>query len=577
MPRRSSLLVPVLVLLVAGCAPPTRRSGGGEGEGEGESEGEGEGEGEGPVEGEGEGPAEGEGEGTPAEGEGEGPAEGEGEGAAEGEGEGPVCEPIAETCNGEDDDCDGMVDEDDPELGSSCSTGLPGPCWQGRMRCQGGQMVCVGVVQPTVEVCDGLDNDCDGEADEDDPGTGEDCEADEARGICREGTTRCGRGVLHCDPAEPQEEECNALDDDCDGETDEGAPGDDEPCDTGEPGVCAAGIGDCTLGVFSCVQQERPSDEECDGRDNDCDGDVDEGSPGDGEFCETGEDGVCAPGTGRCLRGVFSCVRDVEPSAELCDGLDNDCDGDADEGPPQHDQPCELEEPAACAFGRSRCEDGVLHCDAFEPAPEECDGLDNDCDGEIDENDGQGECVRPDVMRCGRSSRDVRTFFPADADLRLIEGCVPNEETQALLITRAGNPPGRDVLRAYLEGGGVIITEYNKAHTVFSQVFEPVVQGRRMGSCWDNLATVVQYSPGDRFWQDNEWVGIPLGETGCGYDVGQFPGLVPLAGWDAGTVCLGYRRLGAGRFFALDIDWQDSQAQQTQYTRDLMGYMILNR
>ena len=585
MTARRLLFAAALAACLAACGPPARRgaaggSRGGEGEGEGSAEGEGEGAAEGEGEGEGEGPAEGEGEGA-AEGEGEGPSEGEGEGAAEGEGEGegpPDCVPRDERCNGADDDCDGRTDEDDPELGDGCSTNLPGPCWQGRLRCQQGRMVCVGVVQPAEEVCDGLDNDCDGEADEDDPGTGQDCEADQARGICREGTTRCGDGVLRCDPSSPREEACNGLDDNCDGEVDEDAPGDGEPCDTGELGVCAAGLGDCTVGVFTCVRHDAPSVEACNGLDDDCDGAVDEGSPGDGEPCDTGQEGVCAGGVGACQAGVFSCARLVEPGAERCDLLDNDCDGQADEGPPEHGLVCQLDVPVgACLFGVSRCEDGVVHCDAFEPAAEECDGRDNDCDGEVDEDDGQGECTRPNVMRCGNSSRDVASFFPAGAALRLVVGCNPDDDTQALVLSRSAVVPAAAVLQPYVENGGIVITEYNISHTVFSRLFVPAVQGQRMGSCQDNIATVVQYTPGDRFWQDNPFQAIPAAQTGCGYDVSRFPGIVPLAGWDAQTACLGYRRLGRGRFWALDVDWQDREVAQSQYTRDLIGYMIMTR
>ena len=71
-----------------------------------------------------------------------------------------------------------------------------------------------------------------------------------------------------------------------------------EPCDTGQPGVCAAGTLQCQVGQLACVPASKPSAEKCDGLDNDCNGSTDEGDnlcPAD-QICDRG---VCVP---RCVK-----------------------------------------------------------------------------------------------------------------------------------------------------------------------------------------------------------------------------------------------------------------------------------
>ncbi|MEC7525146.1 MAG: MopE-related protein [Myxococcota bacterium] len=131
-----------------------------------------------------------------------------------------------------------------------------------------------------------------------------------------------------------------------------------------------------------------PAPETCDGRDEDCDGAVDEALT---RGC--GSDvGACAPGTETCAAGVWgACEGGVGPGAEACDGAtDEDCDGATDEG-----CPCVEGESRACGSDVGACRPGTQTCaggalgpcvGAVEPAAEACDGItDEDCDGLVDE------------------------------------------------------------------------------------------------------------------------------------------------------------------------------------------------
>jgi hypothetical protein len=139
--------------------------------------------------------------------------------------------------------------------------------------------------------------------------------------------------------------------------------------------------------AFTCV----PTPEVCDGIDNDCNLLVDDGNPGGGAACSTGLQGVCGLGTTTCQSPNLVCLQSFSPSAEVCDGLDNNCNGAVDEGIAPVPTTCGA--GVCAATGTATCTGGVIvdSCSPGMAGTEVCDGLDNDCNGVVD--DAMGGCT----------------------------------------------------------------------------------------------------------------------------------------------------------------------------------------
>ncbi|TNE48187.1 MAG: VWA domain-containing protein [Deltaproteobacteria bacterium] len=122
--------------------------------------------------------------------------------------------------------------------------------------------------------------------------------------------------------------------------------------------------------------------EVCDGRDNDCDGLVDEDLEQD---CKSD----CGKGKQICQAGKWGPCNAPQPKDEICNGRDENCNGQVDEGLTRACQ-------TACGSGQQSCIQGDWSsCSAPRPEPEVCDGKDNDCDGQIDNGNlcVGGKCV----------------------------------------------------------------------------------------------------------------------------------------------------------------------------------------
>ena len=294
--------------------------------------------------------------------------------------------------------------------------------------------------------CDNKDNDCDGVTDEFElPGPDSGCvllgvcgtHAGEIDAWCSEGDWDC---VYDAVPGyEPIELTCDGLDNDCDGDVDEDMFWENPETKANKLlNAPCNGVGECTGGTVVCNPESGKAicssllteaiTELCDNKDNDCDGQIDNGVNYNGAALTEKCDGLgeCGEGTVECGETaggvpVVTCSTNPngtapEDTAELCDGKDNDCDG------PKDEDFIEQGLGATCTLGQGECAaSGVKECIDLETVG---------CVAEVGEalapcDDGDA-CTIGDSCSGGVDSACSGTAYSCDDELDCtLDACTP--------------------------------------------------------------------------------------------------------------------------------------------------------
>ena len=152
----------------------------------------------------------------------------------------------------------------------------------------------------------------------------------------------------------PEDELCDTIDNDCDPST---ADGSSEPwfstaCDGDDLDLCDEGTYDCVDGLQTCSDITADNPEQCNNLDDDCDPSTADGSSELwlGAACDGDDLDLCEEGTYDCVDGLQTCSDITADNPEQCNSLDDDCDGETDEGdvcgPTENEEP---KDPSGCS------------------------------------------------------------------------------------------------------------------------------------------------------------------------------------------------------------------------------------